>query len=268
MFEHLEGWYDVEADRDYLTGVTMADVGDVLIQGSDTKGNYARITGAAASIARRGALLAAIGGDHSISYPLGLGMEPLGAFDVVHVDAGFGADARGRALPGIGPRGAQALRARAAGRAPGQRDRGRERRGPPAAAAELLGSIGEGSDIVPPVQVDYGFNVHIGARVFVNFGAFFIDTREITIGDEVLVGPAVQFLSADHPLDAGERRAGWESGRPIAIGAGAWLGGGVIVLGGVTIGENAVIGAGSVVTRDVPPGVVAVGSPARVIRTL
>ena len=87
VFEHLEGWYDIEADRDYLTSVTMADVGDVVIQGSDTEGNYARITGAARSIARSGALMAAIGGDHSISYPLGLGMEPLGSFHVVHVDA-------------------------------------------------------------------------------------------------------------------------------------------------------------------------------------
>lgn len=82
-----EGWYDVEADRDYLAGVTMADVGDVAIQGSDTDGNYRRITGAAREIAERGALMVAIGGDHSISYPLGRGMELLGEFDVVHVDA-------------------------------------------------------------------------------------------------------------------------------------------------------------------------------------
>jgi len=82
-----EGWYDVESDRDHLVGVTMADVGDVAIQGSDTEGNYARMTGAANAIASRGALMAAVGGDHSISYPLGLGMESLGAFDVVHVDA-------------------------------------------------------------------------------------------------------------------------------------------------------------------------------------
>ncbi len=82
-----EGWYDVEADRDYLAGVTMADVGDVAIQGSDTEANYGRITGAARSIVERGALMVAIGGDHSISYPLGRGMEPLGEFDVVHVDA-------------------------------------------------------------------------------------------------------------------------------------------------------------------------------------
>lgn len=82
-----EGWYDVEAERDYLVGVTMADVGDVVIQGSDTDGNYRRITGAARGIAERGALMVAVGGDHSISYPLGRGMEPLGRFDVVHVDA-------------------------------------------------------------------------------------------------------------------------------------------------------------------------------------
>jgi agmatinase len=82
-----EGWYDVEADRDYLVGVTMADVGDVAIQGSDTEANYGRIAGAARAIAERGALMVAMGGDHSISFPLGRGMEPFGEFDVVHVDA-------------------------------------------------------------------------------------------------------------------------------------------------------------------------------------
>ncbi len=82
-----DGWYDVEADRDYLVGVTMADVGDVAIQGSDTEANYGRITAAARRIAERGALMVAMGGDHSISYPLGRGMDLLGEFDVVHVDA-------------------------------------------------------------------------------------------------------------------------------------------------------------------------------------
>jgi agmatinase len=82
-----DGWYDVEADRDYLVGVTMADVGDVAIQGSDTEGNYERMTGVVRRIVERRALPVAIGGDHSISYPLGRGMEPLGEFDVVHVDA-------------------------------------------------------------------------------------------------------------------------------------------------------------------------------------
>lgn len=82
-----EGWYDVEADRDYLVGVTMADVGDVAIQGSDTEANYGRITRAARGIVERGALMVAIGGDHSVSYPLGRGLEPLGKFDIVHLDA-------------------------------------------------------------------------------------------------------------------------------------------------------------------------------------
>jgi agmatinase len=81
------GWYDIEADRDYLVGVTMADAGDVVIQGSDVEGNYARITEAARGIAEHGALMVAVGGDHSISYPLGLGIEPIGELDVVHVDA-------------------------------------------------------------------------------------------------------------------------------------------------------------------------------------
>jgi agmatinase len=84
---HLAGWYDVESGRDHLVGVTMADAGDVAIQGSDTAGNYERISGAARAIAGRGALMVAVGGDHSISYPLGLGLEALGPFDVVHVDA-------------------------------------------------------------------------------------------------------------------------------------------------------------------------------------
>jgi maltose O-acetyltransferase len=134
--------------------------------------------------------------------------------------------------------------------------------------AEMLGSLGEGSDVLPPVLCDYGRNVHLGAEVFVNFGAIFLDTCEIRIGCQALIGPSVQFLAADHPLDADTRRSGWESGRPISIGDGAWLGGGVIVLGGVTIGENAVIGAGSVVTRDVPAGVVAAGNPARVLKPI
>jgi agmatinase len=87
QFEHGAGWYDIEADRDYLVGVTMADVGDVAIQGSDVEGNYARITEAATRVAESGAVLAAIGGDHSISFPLGRGMEPHGVIDVVHIDA-------------------------------------------------------------------------------------------------------------------------------------------------------------------------------------
>jgi maltose O-acetyltransferase len=132
--------------------------------------------------------------------------------------------------------------------------------------AELLGSLGAGADVLPPVRCDYGRNVHLGAEVFVNFGAVFVDTCDIAIGDQALIGPGVQFLTADHPLDPALRRGGWESGRPVAVGEGAWLGGGVIVLPGVTIGANAVVGAGSVVTRSIPAAVVAVGNPARVLK--
>jgi maltose O-acetyltransferase len=108
----------------------------------------------------------------------------------------------------------------------------------------------------------------LGARVFVNFGCIFLDAARITLGDDVQLGPAVQLLTSDHPRDAAERAGGLESAHPIAIGGRAWLGGGVIVLPGVEIGHDSVIGAGSVVTRSVEPGVTAAGNPCRVIRRL
>jgi maltose O-acetyltransferase len=137
-----------------------------------------------------------------------------------------------------------------------------------AALRQLLGAFGDGSDIRSPFFCDYGFNISIGARVFVNFNCVFLDVASITIGDRVLIGPAVQLLSADHPVDPGVRVGGLENGRPIVIEDDAWLGGGAIVCPGVTLGRGSVIGAGSVVTRDVPAGVLAVGSPCRVVREL
>ena len=131
---------------------------------------------------------------------------------------------------------------------------------------ELLGSIGEGTEIRPPFYCDMGFQIHVGARTFVNFGLVALDVARIDIGAEVNIGPNVQLLTPTHPIDPARRRAGWEAASPIAIGDGVWLGGGVLVLPGVTIGENTVVGAGAVVTRDLPAGVVAVGNPARVIR--
>ncbi len=133
---------------------------------------------------------------------------------------------------------------------------------------ELLGHFGEGAEIRPPFQCDYGHPISLGARSFINYGAFVLDCAPVTIGAEVWIATGVQLLTATHPLDAVARRAGWESAAPITIGDGAWLGGGVIVCPGVTIGENAVVGAGSVVTRDIPAGVLAVGNPARVVREL
>ncbi len=145
----------------------------------------------------------------------------------------------------------------------------------PAAAADrhgilrrLLGSVGEGVRIRPPFHCDLGRHITIGARTFVNFGAVFLDMAPITIGEDVQIGPYVQLLTPDHGLDTERRRAGWERALPVTIGDNVWLGGGVIVCPGVTIGENTVVGAGTVVTQDLPPGVLAVGNPARVVRQL
>lgn len=133
---------------------------------------------------------------------------------------------------------------------------------------ELLGSVDETVAIEPPFYCDYGTQISIGANVFVNFGAVFLDPAPITIGDQAQLGPRVQLLTADHPREALARLAGPELGRPIVVGARSWLGGGVIVCPGVTIGADTVVGAGSVVVRDLPPGVVAAGNPCRVIRSL
>jgi maltose O-acetyltransferase len=135
-----------------------------------------------------------------------------------------------------------------------------------AALRELLGAFGEGSNIRPPFRCELGFQIHVGARVFANFGLVCLDTAPISVGDDTLIGPGVQLLAAHHPIEPGPRRKGWESGDPITIGHNVWLGGAVVVCPGVTIGDDTVVGAGSVVTRDLPPGVLAVGNPARVVR--
>ena len=119
-----------------------------------------------------------------------------------------------------------------------------------------------------PFYCDYGFNIHIGEDAFINFDCVFLDLAPIRIGDRTMLGPKVQLLTAHHPLDAAERATGKEMGRPIVIGADCWLGGGVIVCPGVTIGDRSIIGAGAVVTHDVPSDVVAAGNPARVIKKL
>ena len=134
--------------------------------------------------------------------------------------------------------------------------------------AELLGGIGEQSVIRAPLFVDYGKYLTVGARTFINFNLTALDVAAITIGDDVQIGPNVQLMTPTHPLEAEARRDKLEAAQPITIGNNVWLGGGVIVLPGVNIGENTVVGAGSVVTRDLPSNVVAVGNPARVIREL
>lgn len=132
----------------------------------------------------------------------------------------------------------------------------------------LFATFGSNSFIRSGLRVDYGVNVHWGNNSFANFGLVLLDVAPIHIGDYVLLGTNVQLLTPIHPLDADKRKAGWESAKPIHIHNNVWIGSGAIVLPGVTIGENSVIGAGSVVTKDVEPGVVVVGNPARVVKTI
>lgn len=134
--------------------------------------------------------------------------------------------------------------------------------------AELLGAFGEGSEIRSPFYCDYGFQTFVGARSFANFGLVCLDVARITIGDDVQMGPYVQLLTATHPVEPEPRRDKWEAAEPITIGDNVWLGGGVVVCPGVTIGENTVVGAGAVVVHDLPANVLAVGNPARVVRSI
>jgi maltose O-acetyltransferase len=133
---------------------------------------------------------------------------------------------------------------------------------------DLIGDLGERVVIRPPFRCEYGSRVSIGARTFMNYDCLMLDVAPITIGAACQLATRVQLLTATHPVDPEPRRIGWESGEPISIGDNVWLGGGVIVCPNVTIGEDTVVGAGAVVTRDLPAGVVAAGVPARVIREI
>ena len=132
---------------------------------------------------------------------------------------------------------------------------------------ELFGTGGDSVWMQPPFFCDYGVNIELGARVFFNFNCVVLDVCPVRIGDYTLIGPAVQIYTPMHPWNA-ELRRKEEFGKPIEIGADVWIGGGAIILPGVRIGAKAVIGAGSVVTRDVPDGVFAAGNPCRVIRAI
>ena len=132
---------------------------------------------------------------------------------------------------------------------------------------ELFGAGGDTVWMQPPFFCDYGVNIELGERVFFNFNCIVLDVCRVTIGDFTLFGPAVQIYTPMHPFNA-ELRRREEFGKPVAIGSDVWVGGGAIILPGVRIGSRAVIGAGSVVTRDVPDGVLAAGNPCRVIREI
>lgn len=133
---------------------------------------------------------------------------------------------------------------------------------------ELLGELGDEAEVMAPFECDYGYHITVGARTFINYGAVVLDGAKVTIGEDVQIGPGVQLLTALHPLDPVERRRGTEMAKPVTIGDGAWLATGVIVCPGVTIGAEAVVGAGSVVTKDLPARHLGFGNPCRVIREI
>jgi maltose O-acetyltransferase len=149
-----------------------------------------------------------------------------------------------------------------------QQYRERDKEGMKKTLTGLLGAVGEDVTFRPPLNFDYGVNTFIGDHCFFNYGAMILDVAEVRIGDFFMAGPNVQFLTPTHPLNPEDRQALWEGGQPITIGNNVWAGGGVIFCPGITVGDNCVIGAGSVVTKDIPAHSVAVGNPARVIKTV
>lgn len=132
----------------------------------------------------------------------------------------------------------------------------------------LLGPLGEDSYIQQPFRCDYGFHISAGKGLFINYNCVMLDCAPITFGDCVLVGPNCAFYTACHPLDPEERATGVEYAQPIRVGHRVWFGGNTVVNPGVTIGDDVVIGSGSVVTHDIPCGVIAVGNPCRVLRPI
>lgn len=135
------------------------------------------------------------------------------------------------------------------------------------AIKELIPNTGKNFYIEPPFHCDYGYNLHCGDNVYFNVNCVVLDTMKITIGSNVLFGPAVQIYAATHPLDT-ETRKTLEFSKPVTIGNDCWIGGGAIILPGVSIGKNCIIGAGSVVTKDIPDDSMVVGNPAKVIKKL
>jgi maltose O-acetyltransferase len=131
---------------------------------------------------------------------------------------------------------------------------------------ERLAAVGDGVVVRPPFHCDFGYNIALEQGVFLNFNCVILDVVSVTIGAKTQIGPGVQILTADHPRDPDQRRAGFEFGRPISIGRNVWIGGGALIMPGVTIGDDAIIGAGAVVTRNVQNGTIVVGNPARAIK--
>lgn len=129
----------------------------------------------------------------------------------------------------------------------------------------LLAHFADGAFVEAPFHCGYGFNINLGACVYLNAGCIILDSAAVTIGDHSMLGPGVQIYCAEHHKDRALRRAGLEIAKPVVIGRDVWIGGSAILLAGVTIGDGAIVGAGSVVTRDVPAGTTVVGNPARFV---
>ena len=132
----------------------------------------------------------------------------------------------------------------------------------------ILGKVGSNCNILPPFRCDYGFHIEIGDNFFANYNFIVLDGNYVRIGDNVWIAPNVGIYAAGHPFDVAERIGGREYAFPVTIGDNVWIGGGVQIIGGVTIGSNSVVAAGSVVIRDVPEGVLVAGNPCRVIRKI
>ena len=133
---------------------------------------------------------------------------------------------------------------------------------------QLLGRVGRNSIIEPPFFCSYGHNIYLGNHVYVNFMCTIFDNNEVRIGDHVMIGPVAQIYTAAHPVQAEPRIQGVEFAQPITIEDNVWIGGAAVILPGVTVGRNAVVGAGAVVTRDVPANTVVAGNPAKVVKQL
>lgn len=134
--------------------------------------------------------------------------------------------------------------------------------------AKIFGKIGKKCNILPPFKCDYGFRIEVGENFFANYNFIVLDGNYVRIGDNVWIAPNVAIYAAGHPLDVTDRIGGWEYAFPVTIGNNVWIGGSVSIIGGVTIGDNAVVAAGSVVIRDVPANTLVAGNPAHVIRKL
>jgi len=133
---------------------------------------------------------------------------------------------------------------------------------------ELLGSLGEDCQIEPPLRCDYGYNIHVGENFYANVDCVILDVCRVEIGRNCLLGPGVHIYTATHPTEAGDRATGLEYGKPVTVGDDVWIGGQAVLNPGVTVGDNAVVASGAVVTEDVPDNVVVQGNPATVVKEL